>query len=674
MLKTPGNGDRQSIQARPMEGEGMTVTKRLLLHWVPRFLLPALLNAPVWAVGLGELTVQSYLNEPLRGEVTLIDVESIKIRDLRVELASEDEFQRVGAERVFWLTQLRFEVRDQGTEKRILLTTDAPLREPYLDFVMALRWPQGRLLRDYTALIDLPPTTTLNGDSGTRSPLDHASQVSDEAPEPKAIARRSLEAMPQTAPPIADTAGASTPTAGSFYVVVQNDTLWRIASSVAPDRPLVEQVMLEIIRMNPEAFQQQNVNGLKAGYRLELPLTEDIGIDRATAIDAVALQNNAWQFRDEREQGASTLVADGIANVAVPGSELPAGAAQPLDPVTASALEPIPMADEASVAQPDQEDALWVDQTLVAPAQPEPTQLEPAVFNLAGETASMGASRADFEALTMTVGRLQSTLAQLQEQITQRDTELASLKALLALRDERLQAAVTALGKRNEPSLRGQLVSAATSPAALLTGLFGLVLCFGWFYRRHQTVPAGVSAEPAADLGDGPNAEADADSNAAGDGSDKPQEHMSDGAPGLSAEREADLGDGGDRRGAFHSPEAVPLASNYDSAWATDERTSPGNDSLLVGQSTAVEGAPEPLSRDDLSLAPAGALLPASDGDDSIYGEETDPVDSQLDLARAYIDMGDDETARPVLAQVIEQGSLTQQAEARVLLDRLDVP
>ena len=71
-----------------MEGEGMTVMKRLLLHWVPRFLLAALLNAPVWAVGLGELTVQSYLNEPLRGEVALIDVESIQINNLRVELAS----------------------------------------------------------------------------------------------------------------------------------------------------------------------------------------------------------------------------------------------------------------------------------------------------------------------------------------------------------------------------------------------------------------------------------------------------------------------------------------------------------------------------------------------------------------------------------------------------------
>ena len=647
----------------------MTVMKRLLLHWVPRFLLAGLLSAPVWAVGLGELTVQSYLNEPFYGEVKLIDVESIEINDLRVELASEDEFQRVGAERVIWLTQLRFEVREQDTEKRILLTTEAPLREPYLDFVMALRWPQGRLLRDYTALIDLPPTTTMGEDSVTQSPLDDAIRVSDEAPEPDPLRERSTESMLQTTPSLENPAGASPPTAGSFYVVVQNDTLWRIASSVAPDRLSVEQVMLEIIRMNPQAFQQQNVNGLKAGYRLALPLTENIGIDRATAIDAVALQNNAWQFRDEQEQGDSTLVADGITNVDLPDSDLPAGAAQPPEPVLTSVLEPIPMADEASVTQPDQEDALWVDQTLVAP-----TQLEPAVFNLAGEAASMGASRADFEALTMTVGRLQSTLAQLQEQITQRDSELASLKALLALRDERLQAAVTALGKRNEPSLRGQFVSAATSPAALLAALLGLVLCLGWFYRRHQTVSAGVPTESAADLGDGPNAGAVADSNGTGDGSDKPQQHMPDVAQGLSAEREVYRGDEGDRPGAFHSSEAMPLSGKHDSARATDERTSPGNDSSLVEHSTSAEGAPEPLSRDDLSLAPAGALLAASDGDDSIYGLETDPVDSQLDLARAYIDMGDDETARPVLAQVIEQGSLTQQAEARALLDRLDVP
>ena len=637
----------------------MTVKKRLLLHWVPRFWVAALLNAPVWAVGLGELTVHTYLNEPLRAEVVLIDSELIEISDLRVELASEEEFQRVGAERVFWLTQLRFELQAQGAEKRVLLTTDAPLREPYLDFVMALQWPQGRLLRDYTALIDLPLMATLGEDSVTQSPLAGVSQVA--------------ETMPQTAPSLADLAGVSPPTAGAFYVVVQNDTLWRIASSVAPDRLSVEQVMLEIIRMNPQAFQQQNVNGLKAGYRLELPFTEAIGIDRATAIDAVALQNNAWRFRDERKQASSTLVADGVTNATVPDSDLPTGEAEPPEPVLASAVEPISVADEASVTQPDEEHALWMDQSVVAPTQLEPTQLKPAVFDLAGESASMGASRADLEALTMTVGRLQSTLAELQEQITQRDTELASLKALLALRDERLQAAVTALAKRNEPSLRDRLVSGASSPGAILVALFCLVLCLSWFYRRQQAVPAHVVAESAADQGDRVKVTAGTDANAAVDGSGTLQDHMPNVAPELPAEREGKREDEEDRPAGLQATEPVSPVANKQSAMATDEPRSPDTGSSLVEHNRAEDDALEALTRDDLSLVPAEALPPEHHGDDSIYGLETDPVDSQLDLARAYIDMGDDESARPVLTQVIEQGSLSQQAEARALLNRLDV-
>ena len=647
----------------------MTVMKKLLLHWLPRFWVVALFDAPVWAVGLGELTVYSHLNEPLRGEVLLFDSEHIEISDLRVELASEEEFQRVGAERLFWLTQLRFEVQAEGAEKRILLTTDGALREPYLDFVMALRWPQGRLLRDYTALIDLPPTATRGEEFPSQALPDAASQVSDTAPQFDVTTQSATETVPQPVSPLVDPAGALAPTAGSFYVVVQNDTLWRIASSVAPDRLTVEQVMLEIIRMNPQAFQQQNVNGLKAGYRLELPLTDAIGVDRATAIDAVALQNNAWQFRDEPEQGALTPVAAGVIDAAVPNSGLPVGEAAPPVPTPASVLEPMSMADEASATLPDEDNTLWVDQALVAPTQLETTQLEPAVLDLAGESAAMGASRADFEALTMTVGRLQSTLAELQEQITQRDTELASLKALLALRDERLQAAVTALAKRNDASLRDRLISAAISPAGLWVALFSLVLCLSWFYRRQQSLPAVEPAESAADQGDRAKATAGTDATAEIDGSGAPPEQMPDVAQGLSAERVTD----GRRPVGLHSTEATQATGNNDSELVADERSSTVVGASSAERSQVGEGASEPFTRDDLSLAPTDSLSPEHHGDDSIYGLETDPVDSQLDLARAYLDMGDDESARPVLTLVIEQGSLIQQAEARALLNRLDV-
>ncbi len=635
--------------------------KRLFLHWMPRFWVVALFSAPVWAVGLGELTVHTYLNEPFRGEVVIFDTESLQIKDLRVEIASEDEFRRVGAERVFWLTQLRFEVQTQGAEKRVLLTTDGPLKEPYLDFVMALSWPQGRLLRDYTALIDLPPATALGEGSVAQSLSDGASQAPDEALKLDPPAKRFTQDVPQPISQLAEPAGASAPAAGSFYLVVPNDTLWRIASRVAPDRVAVEQVMLEIIRMNLQAFQQQNVNGLKAGYRLELPLAEDIEIDRATAIDAVARQNSAWQFQDEPELA---VVAEGVTDAAVLDSGLPAAAAEPPEPVSAPVLVPLSVADEASVLLPDADDALWVDQTVVAPIQ-----LEPTVFDLAGESASMGASAADLEALTMTVGRLQSTLAQLQEQIAQRDTELSSLKTLLALRDERLQAEVTALAASNNASLRDRFVNAAISPATMLATLFCLVLCLGWFYRRQQTVPADVSAESAADQGGRVKAARGANANAEVDGSGKPQEHVPNVAPALSATRESE----GDRSTGLHSTETVRQAVGNDSTLTTDERAAPYADSSLVEYNVVVEGALEPLTRDDLSLAPADALSPESHGNDSIYGLETDPVDSQLDLARAYIDMGDEESAYPVLTQIIEQGSLSQQAEARALFNRFDV-
>ena len=634
--------------------------RRLFLHWVPRFCLAALVNAPVWAVGLGELTVQSYLNQPFRGEVTLLDAESIDINDLRVELASEDEFIRLGVERVFFLTQVRFEVRTQGAEKQVLLTTEAPVKEPYLDFVMALRWPQGRLLRDYTALIDLPPGVTLGEGSVEQSLSDGASQGSDEAQLPDPTENDLAQGLPEPLSQLAVPASPSLPTAGARYLVVQHDTLWRIASRVASGGVSVEQVMLAIIRMNPQAFQEQNVNGLKAGYRLELPLAADIDIDRVAAIDEVALQNNAWQLKDEPGRAGLTLVADEVAD-AVADDSLSAAAAE--QSVPTPVIVPPPVADEISVSLPDAEGALWVDQTLVAP-----TQLEPTLFDLEGESASKAASAADLEALTMTVGRLQSTLAQLQEQITERDTELAALKGLLAQRDERLATAVAALAAKNEASLRDRFVDVVTSPVAALGALACFALSLGWIYRRRHMAAAELLADSGTDRSDQAK-EADNNINAESYSAGKPQAHESNVASELSVALDA----GDVALTAHHSTDAQPPQTQHDSALAIEEPSSADVGSQPPEQSGADEISSVPLTRDDLSLAPADPVPLASHGDESIYGLETDPVDSQLDLARAYIDMGNQEGAYPVLTQVMEEGSLSQQAEARALLNRLDV-
>ncbi|HCI87802.1 MAG TPA: peptigoglycan-binding protein LysM, partial [Gammaproteobacteria bacterium] len=99
----------------------------------------------------------SYLNEPFRAEVSLLEADALNDNDVHVDLASDAEFERLGVSRDFFLTRINFQVESDESGRRVVLTTEAPLREPYLDFVVEARWPDGRLLREYTVLIDLPP-------------------------------------------------------------------------------------------------------------------------------------------------------------------------------------------------------------------------------------------------------------------------------------------------------------------------------------------------------------------------------------------------------------------------------------------------------------------------------------------------------------------------------------
>ena len=179
-----------------------------------------------WALGLGELNLRSYLNEPLRAEVALLDSDAFDDSDLLVGLASEVEFERLGISRDFFLTRINFQVESDEMGRRVVLTTEAPLREPYLDLVVEARWPDGRLLREYTVLIDLPPRPMVA--AGQDALADNAAQFD----------HQTIVLVPEPEPASAQTDGYSTgagvrPTAGAQYLVKNTDTLWRIASEGA---------------------------------------------------------------------------------------------------------------------------------------------------------------------------------------------------------------------------------------------------------------------------------------------------------------------------------------------------------------------------------------------------------------------------------------------------------
>lgn len=110
-----------------------------------------------YAIGLGEITLRSSLNEPLRAEIQLVQLNDLSENELRVALASEADFAKAGVDKDFMLNSLRFTLDLSDPKKpKVVVSTQQPVREPYLNFLLEVQWPSGRLLREYTLLMDLP--------------------------------------------------------------------------------------------------------------------------------------------------------------------------------------------------------------------------------------------------------------------------------------------------------------------------------------------------------------------------------------------------------------------------------------------------------------------------------------------------------------------------------------
>lgn len=282
------------------------------------FSMGCLQASTVMALGLGELEMESFLNEPLQASVDLLNTGGLHEDEIKVRLATREDFQKMGLDRAYFLTSIKFDVeKDDGGNARIIMTTDAPVLEPYLDFIIEARWPSGRLLREYTVLID-PPVF----EDTESTPVVSASQRVEEVEGIPAPAKKKTEVAPSSGTQVdlkrsdlapgampqrtfsADT--SIQPLPGSRYMISRDQTLWQIASQAKPDGVSVHQTMLDIQRLNPDAFINDNINNIKAGYIIYLPGAEDISSgDVDAALAEVKLQNQAWEEGRDAELAAS---------------------------------------------------------------------------------------------------------------------------------------------------------------------------------------------------------------------------------------------------------------------------------------------------------------------------------------------------------------------------------
>lgn len=259
----------------------------------------------VLALGMGDIELESALNQPLDARIKLLKASELENWEMKPNLASSEEFEKSGVEHVFFLNNLQFEIERAGEEVYIHVTSNQPVVEPFLNFLVQVDWPNGRLLREYTLLLD-PPVFT-------EEPVEPVAPTQRESFEDD-IAPESM-ALPGTAP-VAQEKGAMempaekmvepTPVAQpvekeepATYKVRANDTLWEVAIRTRPDRSITpQQAMLAIQDLNPNAFINGNINRLKKNQVLRVP-TEEQMLSRnfEQAVSEVALQNQAMAKR-----------------------------------------------------------------------------------------------------------------------------------------------------------------------------------------------------------------------------------------------------------------------------------------------------------------------------------------------------------------------------------------
>lgn len=469
----------------------------------------------VYALGLGSVSVESTLNQPLRVRIELLQLADTRLQDVSVRIASPDDFQRFNIERVGFLSNVSISLEATATGNAVILSSNQVVREPYLSFILETRWPSGRLLSEHTVLLDLPVFDDQSATAAVRQPInpvlrppetdqrvtpsvgnapavspatsagqinsaaDLQPEILEVAPEPEvpsvtadateeaptasvevvaeaeqvsSVVETAAEQEPQVPeepepavaleeesqtdvvaaeevavqeePQVEDIAEEETPDASIAAIQAEPeeqppesiettsaDTLSDIAMRVRQDSSVsMQQTMLAIQQLNPDAFIDGNINRMRSGQVLRVPSLADIqAVDPREAMDEVTSQNQQFTSADIQPLAAP-------ANTSPVQDDVQPGRLS----VVNSDVEPIDASSAASSGLDDEENA-ELDRRIV--------ELE---NQLAARQEEADRARIEREELNSRLQDLESQIAGTQEIIRLQDIRLAQLQDSLA--------------------------------------------------------------------------------------------------------------------------------------------------------------------------------------------------------------------------------------------------
>ena len=393
----------------------------------------ALVPVSVFAAGLGKLSVMSGLGEPLKADIELISVTPEELNSISASIASQEAYAIQGIEKPASHNTIKVDLAKNATGAPILkLKSVQPISEPFLDMLIQVDWASGRLLREYTVLLDPPGYTgevdTNAVDSQTaQAPIVSAGKskqngsmssgaMQDETmtsvpTSPKKTSKRSKKIKAEAASieevaPIQDVNGQE-------YVTHSGDTLMKIARDMKPEGISLEQMLVGLYQANPQAFQGDNMNRLKVGQIMRQPSAENLSaITSREAVSEIKVQTANWNAYRNKLAGivADTAPSDTEASTQSAGGKIKSAAEDnaatgPKDVVKLSA-------GEVAAAKASAENVKSL-QDKITVLQEEATAREKSVKEAQDRTVSLEKQIADMQKL---LAMKNAAMADLQKQ------------------------------------------------------------------------------------------------------------------------------------------------------------------------------------------------------------------------------------------------------------------
>ena len=289
------------------------------------------------AAGLGKLTVNSALGQVLNAEIDLVALQPGEEDSLSAHVASPEAFRDARIEYSPVLRSLRFSVEKRPNGAPYLkVTSQGPVNEPFVDVLIEVTWPAGRLQREYPILLDPPgyaqskpvPPTVAAAPTAPSTAAAPPAKAAPSAPAPSAQAPATTQApaastapAPSGAPSAsrelaassgnraAPAAPAAAPGSDTYGPVQNGDTLARIAENVKPASVSLEQMLVALYRENKGAFVNNNMNRLKTGQILKVPSTDEVQkIENKDATREYRTHVADWKaYRDQLASGAAAI-------------------------------------------------------------------------------------------------------------------------------------------------------------------------------------------------------------------------------------------------------------------------------------------------------------------------------------------------------------------------------